>query len=111
MSATGPNVPVCTSWVRVPLVMLNRSSEIRHWRPPSWMTGGTAKPSGMLGVGFTHPYAYSQASSPAAMTLPGWYGGRPVNCTGDVAATSNATYWPTVGSPMRGWTAPGEPFW
>ena len=54
--------------------------------------------------------ATRKAASPAAMTLLGWYGGRPVNWIGDVAAMSNATYTPlTVGSPMAGLAAPLEP--
>src|SRR6266508_2362040 len=52
-------------------------------------------------------YATMNACSPAAMILLGWYGGRPVSGMGDVAATSKATYGPTVGSPIAGLAAVG----
>ena len=64
----------------------------------------------MLATGFTNRKATMKAGSPAAMTLPGWYGGRPMGWIGEVAATSNATYLPTVGSPIRGCSSSLEPF-
>jgi kumamolisin len=55
----------------------------------------------MLAIGLTNMYTTRYAASPAAITLLGWYGGRPVIWIGDSAATSKATYWPTVGSPIH----------